>query len=510
VGLFAILLVGLAVRIHGLNRNSLWADEFLSLECSSGWARSDQQLASAVTAAPDLISLRNARRWTTIWSSIAADENHPPLYFILLRGWRSLFGDSECALRSMSVAASMVCLMLIFLIGTRLGSPAAGLWASLLMALAGPQIEQAQDARSYTLMLAAVLSAALALVWIDQLGPNRRRCTALVLFTLAAPLIHYLAFAAVAALLLYALLGMRGSNRAAALGSVIAGIVIYAFVWGPAMVAQHYRMVDDTRWLIYDQPGTHGRNLMFDLLTLPARFFLNFNFEQDELPVLCFGGVALLVPMLLYRRHRIALLLGLWLLLPVAVVELIDIITSRRTMGLSKYTIASAPAMFLMLGLLAANTRRVGWTPAALIALGCVACLPSYYNAPPFPNWRDVGSFIDAHASGDDPVLFVDCRPNNYSAADLLSAEYYRHGHSHPLYVIDRPLTGAVLSALSNARSACILAPDCKSLRMPTIPGLVLQRGQLLPGIAVAATLGMPKSTLVIAQSAHPETTGLP
>jgi uncharacterized membrane protein len=496
----AILLLAVGIRIHGLNRNSLWADEFLSLECSSGWSRTDQRLGGQTLNAPDLISLSHAKNWTSIWSSIAVDENHPPLYFILLRGWRVMFGDSENAIRAMSVTGSVVCLVLLFMIAVSLGSPAAGLWACLLMALSGPQIEQAQDARSYIPMLAAVLAAALALVRIDRFGPNWRRCIALLVFALIAPLIHYMALATVGALLLYAIAGMRGASRAAAVRSILGATALYALLWGPAMVAQHYRMVDDTQWLVDDHPSQHAGNLMVDLLTLPARMFVNYDFDQDKLPMLCLGGSVLLLPWLLYRRHRSALMFGIWLLVPVTVVMLIDLLTLRRSMGMSKYTIAVAPAMFLMLGLLAVQVRRIGWMPAALIAVGCAACLPAFFNAPQFPDWREPAEYIDHHAKPNDPVLFVDARPDNYCAASLLSAEYYLHGSTHPLYVVDRQPTGLVLKSLVKSDHACIMAANEKSLRMPTIPGLQLEHGELLPGVAVAGTLALPKPTVALAR----------
>jgi uncharacterized membrane protein len=495
-----ILTFAVAIRLHGLNRNSLWADEFLSLECSSGWARTDQQFAGQTLKAPDLISLQHAKSWTAIWSSISTDENHPPLYFILLRAWRSVFGDGEIALRAMSVTASMLCLVLLFLIAASMGSPTAGLWACLLMALSGPQIEQAQDARSYAPMLLAVLAGALALVRIDRFGPNRRRCIALGSFALIAPLIHYMALATIGAMLVYAIVGMTGKSRTAALRSLLIAIAAYLVLWGPAIVAQHYRMNDDTRWLVDDHPAQHACNLIVDLLTLPARMFLNYDFDQDKLPALCLGGSALLLPVLLYRRHRSALLWGIWFIVPLAVVAMIDLFTLRRSMGMSKYTIAIAPTIFLMMGLLATELRRVGWMAPVLVAGSCAASLPAFFQAPQFPDWREVADYVDHHAKPGDPVLFVDARPDNYSAASLLSAEYYLPGASHPLYVVDRQPTGALLKSLMKANRVCIIAADQKSLRMPSIPGLELQHGELLPGMAVAGTIAPPKPTQTVAR----------
>src|SRR5271165_504462 len=45
-----------------------------------------------------------------------SNETNPPTYYLLLRGWMSLFGDSELALRSLSAAASILCVPVTYLL----------------------------------------------------------------------------------------------------------------------------------------------------------------------------------------------------------------------------------------------------------------------------------------------------------------------------------------------------------------------------------------------------------
>ncbi len=70
-----ILLLATGLRCHGLGDRSLWTDEYLSLECSAGWGRSDLRVGASHATAPDLIGHGSARPWTRIWALIAADEN---------------------------------------------------------------------------------------------------------------------------------------------------------------------------------------------------------------------------------------------------------------------------------------------------------------------------------------------------------------------------------------------------------------------------------------------------
>jgi uncharacterized membrane protein len=495
-----ILLVAAGLRIYHLDRNSLWGDEFLSLECSSGWARTDADLAGQSTVAPDLVTLHNARPWTNIWSSMALDGNHPPLYFILLRGWREIFGDSVLSIRSLSVMASIVAIVLLFLVVVTIHSPKAALWACALMALATPQIQQAQDARSYTLMIAACLAAALALVRIERFGPTSLRCAGLCAAALLASLLHYMALATLGAMLLYSLIAMRGANRRGAILSLGGALVLYVALWGPAFLMQHYRMVDATQWMVQHQPD-HIRTTLQDFLTLPARTFLDLDLDLDQAPGLCLAGVVFLLPLLVMRRQRAVLLWWIWLVVPVAVVLTIDLATSRRSLGLAKYTIVAAPAVFIMLGLLAAQLKHLGWIPAALVAGCCAICLPTTYGPSTLPDWREISTYIAQRSSPNDPVIFVDSHPDKYCADSLLSVTYYMANCKRPLYVLDRRPTGAVLARLMKSNHACIIADDFRALNAPIVPGLTLDQNDFLPGVALVGTIAPPKATFAVSDA---------
>jgi len=493
----AVLLLATGVRIYHLDRACLWGDEFLSLECSSGWARTDAELAGQATPAPDLVTLGNARPWTNIWRSMAQDGNHPPLYFILLRAWRELFGDTAAAIRSLSVIASLLAIILLFLVTVTVHSPGAGLWACLLMALASPQIQQAQDARSYMPMVATCLAAALALLRIELLGPGVLRCSALCITALIAPLLHYMALATLGAMFVYVLVGLRGSARKATLWSLTSALVLYTVIWGPGFLMQHYRMVDATQWMVESQPN-HLQSTLQDFLTLPARAFLDLDLGFDEAPGMCLAGAAFVLPLLVIRRQRAILLWWIWLVVPVGVVLVIDVSTSRRSLGLAKYTIVAAPAVFTMLGMLAAHLRRIGWIPAAIIAGCCSISLPTLFGPSTLPDWRQISTYIAQRSSPTDPVLFVDSHPDQYCSDSLLSVSYYMANAHRRLYVLDRRPTGAVLAQLMKSNHACVIADDFRALTSPIVPGMILDQDDFLPGVAMVGTIAPPRTALAV------------
>src|SRR5262249_46920226 len=107
-----------------------------------------------------------------------AQDVHPPLYFVLLKGWACLFGDSAVALRSFSAALGVLTVLGIYLVtrtacsqgedtGPRdqsWGSRATALLAASLVALSVFQVRYSWEARMYALATALAAFSTWALV----------------------------------------------------------------------------------------------------------------------------------------------------------------------------------------------------------------------------------------------------------------------------------------------------------------------------------------------------------
>src|SRR5438876_12054070 len=109
--LLIILFLWLAgwLRFYRLDAQSYWNDEGLSLGLAG-------------------------RDVPTILRSAAADI-HPPGYYLLLKGWHSLTGNSEFALRSFSALAGLALVALIYRLGRVYFDPLAAWLAAVLGAL---------------------------------------------------------------------------------------------------------------------------------------------------------------------------------------------------------------------------------------------------------------------------------------------------------------------------------------------------------------------------------------
>ncbi len=87
----------------------------------------------------------------------------PPLYYYLLHVWRMAFGESELALRSLSLVFGLIATALIYRFAKRWLSPTAAFYAALIWALHPQTLFYMAQARNYTLM------AALAVWYADCL-----------------------------------------------------------------------------------------------------------------------------------------------------------------------------------------------------------------------------------------------------------------------------------------------------------------------------------------------------
>jgi 4-amino-4-deoxy-L-arabinose transferase-like glycosyltransferase len=118
----------------------------------------------------------------------AAEDTHPPLYYLVLHGWMELAGDSRVAIRTPSLLFGVAAVGVLFLLGRALAGTRAGLVAAFLLALSPLHATYSQEARNYALLsLAAGLSC---LAFVHALRSATRAAsagyvaaTALLLYT---------------------------------------------------------------------------------------------------------------------------------------------------------------------------------------------------------------------------------------------------------------------------------------------------------------------------------------
>src|SRR5947207_7740371 len=186
-----ILVLAVGLRVFGIGRHSLWTDEYMTLELSTGrgLAESIMPRDQIVQRPPHPTGLRDAPPWWRGWTAMDTDT-HPPLHPMLLRFWRETFGEGDVAARSLSAIVSVVGVTLLFQAVRLLSGTSAALWAALQMAVATTQIDYGQFARSYAMLVTVVAACCAAAAWVSVRGPTPWRCAVLGLSMLVAMLTH--------------------------------------------------------------------------------------------------------------------------------------------------------------------------------------------------------------------------------------------------------------------------------------------------------------------------------
>jgi uncharacterized membrane protein len=147
-----ILWLASALRFYQLDEHSFWNDEGNSARLSE-------------RALPLIIEG-------------TASDIHPPFYYLALRGWRELLGETEFGLRSFSAFAGILTVALTFALGRQFQRPVLRkgwpgqivLLAAVLLAAINPAlIYYSQETRMYALLaLLAALSTLLLWRWLNS------------------------------------------------------------------------------------------------------------------------------------------------------------------------------------------------------------------------------------------------------------------------------------------------------------------------------------------------------
>jgi mannosyltransferase len=139
VGLLLVVSAAVVLRLLFLDQDSFWWDE----------------LASVVFSGAD---------WQAFWKwELQSESLNLVLYYLILRFWLFL-GESEFAVRSLSVIFGVFTVTVVFSLGKRLFDARTGLIAALILSVHVFHIEFSQEARGYSLLTLLVTLSCFFLV----------------------------------------------------------------------------------------------------------------------------------------------------------------------------------------------------------------------------------------------------------------------------------------------------------------------------------------------------------
>src|SRR5574341_530026 len=463
--LVAILLLAAGLRFHNIEAQSLWNDEGNS-------ARIAERPISAIVEG-------------------AAGDIHPPGYYLLLAGWRTLAGQSEFALRMLSALAGVLTVGVVYVIGASLFERRVGLIGALLAALSPFQVYYGQEARMYALVgLLAALSIWLTGKVLALPGQmiagrfNRRRALAIfvayVLTNTAGLYTHYsFPLILLAETLVFLIWLIRrvvrrvGARGLSPLRTLAHGLIVWIILHLPAVllfapwIPNAVRQI--TTWPRSSSSAVAAAGVLSTL-------FYGATISPDAarnglLPLALLAGVGLFPPLDLERRYlsfvERAGLIAAWLAAPVLAL----IVVGAMSPAFLKFLLPSNLALML----LAARGLVIGWelgkpvpmastlnalliciTIAAALILGLLPgweSLTNLYGNPAYArdNYRAMAARILSEA-GPDAAVILDAPnqwevftyyfpdgPNvaplpNDSTAETLDRLLPEHGRIYALY----------------------------------------------------------------------------
>ncbi len=373
--LVLVLALAWALRIHNVEVRSLWADE--------GWT----------------VLLSAGPRLTDVVQTMA-DDQHPPLFFVLFRLWRNTTGDSEFAMRTFSVLVGLVAVASIYQLGRALFDAPTGALAALILALADLHIDLSQEARHYSLLATLIIFSGWFYVrWRRR--PTRFNRLGYVSMSTALLYTHYLGAYVLAAQALHMLFTARPQRRLME-GMCLLGAVGLAFApWLPVVWMQN-----SVRWnnpLYYQNalpnaPSTYRAvrtallgqyYAIFALLAVLGLGYVHY-LSGDGQPrtivrwrprwavgyVLLWGGLAIGVTLALNARHPILTVRNF-----IVVTPALAILVGHGLANLERTARAFTVVLVVVVGLTTTDARRV------------------------YPDWRAVTHNVAAYHLEGEPVL---------------------------------------------------------------------------------------------------------
>lgn len=389
--------VGLAAGIAGSWIPSFWGDEAASVMSAS-------------------------RTWPELWRMLQVVDGVHGAYYAFLHLWIGLFGASEFSVRLPSAIAAGLLAAGTAVLAGRLGGPRLALTAGLVAALLPRTAVMAAEARSYAIGTAiAVWLTVLLLALLER----RRTPWLWAAYAVGAAAAVYV-FLYLALLLVvhgvFVLLAHRARMRIWA-GWAAGAAVLAAPI---ALLAAAER----------NQIGFLAHR---DYITLQNVLALQWFDPVTAWPcgaLIAIGAVAAWrARRLSPDRARLALLTGLWLLLPTAAILLASVtIAPMYTVRYLSFCTPAA-AVLVALGVHATAAWAAARAPVraplvstALLAVLLAAFVPNLVvQRTPYAkdgsDWREAAAYLSARAQPGDAVVY-DARPKDSEAPRLIAAVY--------------------------------------------------------------------------------------
>lgn len=399
--LFLIVLLGAGLRFYDLTAESFWTDEMVSL-----------------------IHVRTENTKALIDSVIYA-ELLPPGYFLFLKYWSNYFGETEFALRFLSVLFDSLSIILIYLLGKKIFNPKVGLFSALFFSITMLQVVYAQEARPYALFGFLVLLSSYLFLCLYKDGLGRKKKYYFIGYALVNVTSLYVNYIALFIFLFHLLIFLfffypeNKSSLKEHLLSLISTFILFLpgiqILYLQALI--RHPLLQKTLILRGVPEFLSNLGIIFYLLPLILVIlflFLGFYLFKKYLNAS------------LMKEYLIRVIL--WVAFLFGIIHLILLNTTLRSFALIRHSFFIFPFFIILLAwaVLELKSSKLRFLAIFIILLFNSGTLLIYYTETTKAPWDEAIDFISEHSDQNTLILF-DRSGSNVLLYDYYSLEGFRH-----------------------------------------------------------------------------------
>jgi uncharacterized membrane protein len=378
---FLLFAVALAVRLYGLDSQTLECEELYTLPAATG--HQYVYLSKEIDSSQPPIAITTSQHRNLVKSepglglravnAVLKRNVHLPLYFYFMHYWINWFGTSEWALRFPSALFGALTVMMIFFLGRELFNLFTGVVSSLLLAFSPDHIYYSQQARMYPLLVFLVVLSTYSMIVATRRSSEKWPYVIYALLSIAGLYTHYEYIFCLAAQTAYVWLGSAAGTRNKFQWLLTQLLIAAAFApWVLISLAQKKTSSEVIAWV----SGKLSANII--LAEVVGKVI-----QLISVPELSLGWLSVLVTLALLTIGAISLaadrsrlfLLASWISFPIAGVLLMDALLGTRAISITRYWIVVAPALYLLISL---GLQRIKRMP---IQVGLMAMLGGFLLA---------------------------------------------------------------------------------------------------------------------------------
>jgi uncharacterized membrane protein len=399
--IIAATISGLVLRIYRLTFVTLWYDEYLTLNTIQlPWKQ---------------VLLGNYQR-----------ELNPPLYFLVLKLWTTLIGESELSIRMLSIGISMVSIVLAILIVRKLGADwRVQLGISVILAFHPLYLYFSTEVRMYSLLILFSLLSFYTYLAYNTNPKKNLYLLALLLISASATLFtHYSGILILLGITIFAsarIIRLADHSQLNVLIILILSLMIFlasAQIFLPDQIQEYLNYYRNTPGGLYNS---------LNLYLIPGMFsgsgiLVSDSFHWSHLFTL-FAVIAGTMMLLTHNNGTTAISLIIFILISAILLFALNKIgvnvASRYLIHVNLFVLILASFSLLNSSQKYSIVLNLAGATALFIFIsaGLYSTIRQEYHA---PNWRNIAELIEMESKPNEPYVILgrDAMPITYYLSD--------------------------------------------------------------------------------------------